>query len=108
MCEPLIGKKENLLKLMLRITDEKASFGEGYNKGYKIGIDRAFREFKSAKKFYKRYRDDIDKLFKNERKIYDEWFKFIELKIGTDSPIRQIKVMYVYYNDWLLDYCLEM
>ncbi len=72
-------------------------------KGYVFTEERV----KSAVKFYKRYRDNIDRLFKEEKSIYDIWFKFIEQRLKTEEVKYQIGIMNVYYNDWLFDYCFN-
>ena len=91
--EPLRGKIGDIMEVNRREYDVMSGFTKD--------------DIKSAVEFYKRYRDNIDKLFEYEKKVYNKWFRYIETKLQTDTPVRQIKVMYVYYNDWLFDYCFS-
>lgn len=94
-CEPLRGKREEAK----HYTTGHASFDEGYFMGY----EGAMEDIISAIDFYKRYRNERDKLRREEPSVFDKWLYSDEhMNYIDESDKREINII---YNDWILDYC---
>jgi len=91
--EPLINKKHKLKQEKTSINDKKI------NDIYDKAIDDSFSQFFKSIKNFKKYKDDVKLLMKEQKNIWKEWVKFYEGKnnINKENYINT-------YNTWLFNY----
>ncbi|HEC89729.1 MAG TPA: hypothetical protein ENI44_04005 [Thermoplasmatales archaeon] len=93
--EPLYKQKQHL-------EEKKTSEDKLYNKGYKEGVEEAFKQFEETIQLYNRYKDNIKLLMEEQNNIWKKWIEYYEKqKSITKEDFLQR------YNDWLFSYIFE-
>ena len=104
-CEPLRGKKQELLdKLLVQVNEMTSNqkgtgFDKGYNLGFETAIDCAFDRFASAFRFYERYKDNKLRLEKERFDVFEKYITEAGEPEGDDYE--------KHYNEWLLNYSFK-
>lgn len=91
--EPLKNKKQQLKK------DKKTSDNTEFNIGFEKGVDHSFDLFASFIELYKRYKNDVKLLMKEQKNVWSNWVKYYENQSSVDTSSYLNR-----YNEWLFDY----
>ena len=67
--------------------------------GFEKGVNESFEAFSTSIDTYKRYKNDVKLLMKEQQKIWSKWIKYYNSKknINNDNFLDK-------YNDWLFSY----
>ena len=90
--EPLKDKKQQL-------KNQKKSDNNEFKIGFEKGVDNSFDLFASFIDLYKRYKDDVKLLMKEQKNVWSNWVKFYENQSNVDPASYLGR-----YNEWLFDY----
>lgn len=93
--EPLSKQKQYLEKNIL-------SGNEEYKKGYKEGVEEAFKQFEKTIKLYNRYKNNTKLLMEEQNKIWKKWISYYEKQRDINK-----KDFLQRYNNWLFSYLFE-
>lgn len=96
MCKTLNGKQQELYDL-----HHDRNMSDGYNYGYRCGVNDSFDVFKSAVELYKKYRNN-EKQFRKDFADIHMGFKEFQEKHKN----KQLSY-FRYYREWLFDYCFK-
>jgi len=89
----LKDKKQELKK------NHKKSSNNEFKDGFEQGVDNSFDLFASYVDQYKRYKDDVKLLMKEQKNVWTNWVKYYENQSNVDTANYINK-----YNEWLFDY----
>jgi len=92
-CEPLKDKKQQLKK------NQKTSDNNEFKIGFEKGVDDSFVLFSSYVDLYKRYKNDVKLLMKEQKNVWSKWVKYYEGQSNVDPSSYLNR-----YNEWLFDY----
>ena len=70
--EPLKDKKQQLKK------DKKCTDNPEFNTGFEKGVDHSFDLFATFIELYKKYKDDVKLLMKEQNIVWSNWVKYYE------------------------------
>jgi len=91
--EPLSVKQNDISK-----KKNKSSPKDEYYKGYDQGITEAFQVVHHSVDLFKRYKNDVKLLMKEQKPVWKYWVSYYEeQKIDQDEYLNR-------YNTWLFDY----
>ena len=97
--EPLKDKKENMKKNIGKSADSNNQNDKNFYLGFERGISDSFDIFASVIEAYRRYKDDVKLLMKEQQKVWSEWVDYYDNK----SDINNLNYL-DRYNNWLFDY----
>ena len=97
--EPLKDKKLKIEKNLQKLKNKNNSDENNYYSGFEKGVNESFEAFASSIDAYKRYKNDVKLLMKEQQKIWSKWIKYYNSKnnINNDNFLAK-------YNDWLFSF----
>jgi len=92
--ESLKDKKQKMIK-----NSQQSKNNDEFYKGFEKGVDNSFELFYSFIDLYKKYKNDVKLLMKEQNNIWSKWVNYYEEqnKIDTTNYLEN-------YNNWLFDY----
>ena len=90
--------KKDVLKSTKHVVPEENNFYSGFEKG----VDESFDLFASVVDLYKRYKDDVKLLMKDQRNVWLEWVNYYDSQSDIDASTYLDR-----YNHWLFDYAFS-
>jgi len=98
--EPLSQKKHQLSKKAKK--NESLSEDESFSTGYIEGIKSSFDMFTQLIDQYKRYKNDVKLLMKEQKPLWKSWVSYYEKNnnISQNDYLQQ-------YNSWLFNYIFQ-
>jgi len=94
--DQLIDKKKELEKTINN--SKELNINEKYLEGLKKGISESFNLFNSTIAFYKKYKDDVKLLMKEQNKLWIKWVDYYNNQTSIDNSNYKNR-----YNIWLFD-----
>ena len=97
--EPLKEKKLKIEKNLQKLKNKNDSDDTKYYSGFEKGVNESFEAFATSIDAYKRYKNDVKLLMKEQQKIWSKWIKYYNSKnnINNDNFLDK-------YNDWLFSF----
>ncbi|MEF8848978.1 MAG: hypothetical protein V5A68_07595 [Candidatus Thermoplasmatota archaeon] len=88
----LKDKKKNIKK---EIQEKETG---SYSKGFQAGIEKSFQIFEFYIKQYKRYKNNVKLLMKEEKKLWKKWVNYYEKHSNIKTEEYENR-----YNEWLFE-----
>ena len=97
--EPLRDRKQKMEKNIKKTINNEDQDEKNYYNGFNKGISDSFEVFDSTIEAYKRYKDNVKLLMKEQQKVWSKWISYYNGKsdINNSNFIEK-------YNSWLFDY----
>ena len=89
----LIKKKQELKNII-----NESSNDDTYYEGLKKGVSESFKFFNCSMSFYKKYKNDVKLLMKEQNKLWLEWIKYY----NKQENINKLNYLDI-YNKWLFN-----
>ena len=97
--ESIKEKKQKIKKNINESIDCKDFNKQNYNQGFEKGISDSFDLFATTIEAYKRYKDNVKLLMKEQQKVWKKWVEYYNGKSDIDNSNYLDR-----YNNWLFDY----
>jgi hypothetical protein len=97
--EPLKDQKQIVKKSINGSTESNNHNDKNFNQGFEKGVSDSFNLFTSTIEAFKRYKDNVKLLMKEQQKVWKKWVEYYNGKSDIDNSNYLDK-----YNNWLFDY----
>lgn len=92
--EPLKNKKQQIQNIQTKKTKNQE-----YQQGFEQAINESFNLFAQYIDQYKRYKNNLQLLMKEQKTLWKQWVSYYEAQNNVDKN-EYLNV----YNNWLFDY----
>ena len=100
--EPVKDKKRKMKKNIRKSAGSNVLDDDNFYLGFEKGVSDSFDLFASAVEEYKRYKDNVKLLMKEQQKVWLEWVSYYDSKSDIDNSNYLDR-----YNNWLFDYAFS-
>ena len=83
--EPLKDQKQTIKKSINGSTDLKGLKDKNFNQGFEKGVSDSFNLFASTIESFKRYKDNVKLLMKEQQKVWKKWVEYYNGKSDIDN-----------------------
>ncbi len=96
---PLNSKKQKIKKDAIKFAKNDIDSENKFCLGFEKGVDESFDLFASVVDSYKRYKDDVKLLMKEQRNVWKEWIDYYDSQSDIDVSSYLNR-----YDNWLFNY----
>jgi len=97
--EPLKDKKQKIKKNINGSKECNNHNDKNFNQGFEKGISDSFDLFASTIEEFKRYKDNVKLLMKEQQTVWKKWVEYYNGKSDIDNSNYLNR-----YNNWLFEY----